>query len=656
MIILTTWYQFDFNFEHMTFGYRNKKFSRVMKIAIFSFAFFVLASFTVEDKKEQLYLIPQPESVKISRGYFDLSSATKVFLPDELINDLGPYVIEKIKRDAGFGISIEKWDKSVASNFIRFEKSDDLSIAHEGYLLEILQEKIVVKAKSYGGMFNAFQTLRQLIPVNANSDSKLPVRIPCLVIQDKPRFEWRGVMIDVARSFQSKAFIMKQIDVMSAYKINKFHWHLADDQGWRIEIKKYPNLTIKGAWRADRKGISWWEREPKKPGEATPIGGFYTQDDIREIVKYAATRNVEIIPEIDIPGHSLALIASYPLLACRTDIAFEVATGGAAPHDALCAGKETTFEFLNNVFREVAGLFPSQYIHMGGDECKKGDWKLCELCNKRQKENNLNDVEELQSYFVTRIGKQINALGKTLIGWDEILSGKGTPGAVIMAWRRNRYTPEVDAPRAGYKTIQSSYTDSYISQRQGPLELEPEGPNKVLPVSKVYNYEPIPTQLTSAEARMILGTEVCLWGETTETPGHCEYMLYPRVLANAEVGWSNPALKDWKRFQGAIESNFKKLDKEGVNYSTSMYNIYASFALDELHNKAMVFLITETDGYDIYYTLNGENPSATATKYNGVFQAEPKALLKAGLFDKNGILLGKISELKLSKLRIKNEN
>jgi hexosaminidase len=268
----------------------------------------------------------------------------------------------------------------------------------------------------------------------------------------------------------------------------------------------------------------------------------------------------------------------------------------------------------------------------------------------------LKDVEELQSYFVTRIGKQINALGKTLIGWDEILSGKGTPGAVIMAWRRNRYTPEVDAPRAGYKTIQASYTDSYISQRQGPPELEPEGPNKVLPVSKVYQYEPIPTQLTSAEAKLILGTEVCLWGETTETPDHCEYMLYPRVLANAEVGWSNPALKDWKRFQGSIESNFKKLDKEGVNYSTSMYNIYASFALDELHNKARVYLITETDGYDIYYTLNGENPSAKAIKYNGVFQAEPKALLKAGLFDKNGNLLGKITELKLSKLRIKNEN
>ena len=547
----------------MTFGFRMKKLSPVIKTAILLVAFFLFSSFTGEDNKGQLYLIPQPESVKISNDYFELSPTTTFFLPREFIKEFGTYVIEKIKRDAGFDVSIEKSDHSVVSNFIRFEKSDDPYLVQEGYILEITPGKIVVKARSYGGMFNAFQTLRQLIPVKANSDPKLPVRIPCLVIQDKPRFEWRGVMIDVARSFQSKAFIMRQIDVMSAYKINKFHWHLADDQGWRIEIKKYPNLTIKGAWRADRKGISWWEREPKKPGEATPVGGFYTQDDIREIVKYAATRNVEIIPEIDIPGHSLALIASYPLLACRTDIAFEVATGGAAPHDALCAGKETTFEFLNNVFREVAGLFPSQYIHMGGDECKKGDWKLCELCNKRQKENNLNDVEELQSYFVTRIGKQINALGKTLIGWDEILSGKGTPGAVIMAWRRNRYTPEVDAPRAGYKTIQSSYTDSYISQRQGPLELEPEGPNKVLPVSKVYNYEPISTQLTSAEARMILGTEVCLWGETTETPGHCEYMLYPRVLANAEVGWSNPALKDWKRFQGAIESNFKKLDKKG---------------------------------------------------------------------------------------------
>jgi hexosaminidase len=619
----------------------------VNKIIILFFVLPMLFSFTIDRKNEQSYIIPQPESVKVADGYFELTPSVKLFLPKEFMNNLGPYVKEKLMSDAGLTIPVAKWDHSTASNFIRFEQSADSSIPNDGYILEISSQKILIKANSYGGMFYAFQTLRQLIPVDAKSDAPQIIRIPCLIIQDKPRFEWRGVMIDVARSFQSKAFIMRQIDVMSAYKINKFHWHLTDDQGWRIEIKKYPNLIKKGAWRADRTGISWWERKPKSPDEATPIGGYYTQDDIREIVKYATTRNVEIIPEIDVPGHSLALITSYPHLACRDDVAFEVATGGPAPHDALCAGKETTYEFLNNVFIEVAGLFPSKYIHIGGDECKKADWKLCDLCNKKIAENSLKDVDELQSYFVSRISKQISALGKTLIGWDEILSGKGTPDAIIMAWRRNRYTPEVDAPRTGHKTIQASYTDSYISQRQGPLELEPEGPNKVLPISKVYAYEPIPAKLTPQEAKLVLGTEACLWGETTPTPEHCEYMLYPRVLANAEVGWSNPAVKDWKRFQAAIEWNFKKLEGAGVNYSKSMYNIYASFALDKLHDKAMVYLLTETTGYDIFYTLNGENPSVKDNKYNGVFQAEPKATVKAGLFNKNGNLLGKVAEMKL---------
>lgn len=587
-----------------------------------------------------LHFIPQPQSVKLKNGSFQLLPTTKIFLPEEFLNDLAPYIKNKIKNDAGLNSHVGKWDNSMSSNFIRFDKADAAGVGPEGYNLIVSNDKIVVKANTYAGIFNAFQTIRQTIPPDAIQHKGKVITIPCMEISDNPRFEWRGLMLDVSRHFQPKDFVMKQIDIISSYKINKFHWHLADDQGWRVEIKKYPNLTTKGAWRADRTGIQWWQREFRKPGEPTPVGGFYSQDDIKEVVEYARIRNVEIIPEIDIPGHSKALIASYPFLTCREDVLFEVSTGGRSPNNALCAGRETTYEFLDNVFEEIAALFPSQYIHIGGDECNKNDWKKCEQCIKKVKENNLNDVEELQSYFITRIGKQISARGKTLIGWDEILSGKGTPGAVIMAWRRNRYSPEVDAPRAGHKTIQASYNDSYINNHQGPRDLEPEAPKAIIPLKRVYSYEPIPEGLTQKEAGLIMGTQVCLWGEFTPTTEICELMLYPRVLANAEVGWTDSSLKNWNRFQHAVEENFGRLDRDRVTYSRSMYNPFISFAADSLRLEAYVHLFTDSDLHDVRFTNNGSEPTNTSTKYTGVFTARLNSLIKAAIFDEKGNKLG----------------
>jgi hexosaminidase len=467
-----------------------------------------------------------------------------------------------------------------------------------------------------------------------------------MLVKDNPRFGWRGMMLDVSRHFQTKEFVKKQIDVFASYKINKFHWHLTDDQGWRIEIKKYPNLTEKGAWRADRTGVTWWQREHATADEPKTVGGFYTQEDIKEVIEYARIRNVEIIPEIDVPGHSKALLASYPFLCCVDDANFEVAVGGKAPDNAVCAGKESSYEFLDNVLTEVAALFPSQYLHIGGDECNKTNWLKCEHCQKVVEENGLKDMEELQSHFIQRVNKLVVAKGKTMIGWDEILSGKGASGATIMAWRRGKHTPEVDAPKGGYPTIMTDYQHSYISQVQGPLEMEPEGPKVVLPVSKVYRYEPIPKELTAEEAKLVLGTEACLWGEFTPTEEHCEYMLYPRALANAEVAWSQPEVKDWSRFQTSLESHFERLQKDDVNFSNSLFTVYVSFALDQLTSKAQVYLNSETVGYNIYYTLNGDEATANDTKYKGVFTAD-RNLLKAGLFDNDGKLLGKITEIRI---------
>ena len=369
-------------------------------------------SFSADEAKKPILLIPQPESVTINKGHFTLTTKTRLFLPVEFLKDMESYVKEKMMNDAGITIAVGKWAPTTSGAYIRFEKTNDLTVGKEGYLLEISPGKIVGKANTYAGVFNAFQTLRQLIPANARQFPNQVIKLPCLTVKDQPRFEWRGLMLDHSRHFQPKEFVLKQIDIISSYKINKFHWHLTDDQGWRVEIKKYPNLTAKGAWRADRTGIHWWSREFANPDEPKPIGGFYSQEDIKEIVEYARIRNVEIIPEIDLPGHSKALKAAYPHLSCRQDLLFEVSTGGRSPNNTICAGRETTYEFIDGVIAELATLFPSKYIHVGGDECNKNDWTVCPECNKKLKENHLENFEELQSYFITRINSQITQRGE----------------------------------------------------------------------------------------------------------------------------------------------------------------------------------------------------------------------------------------------------
>jgi len=619
-----------------------------MKKQIFIALAFVLSIIGHAQEHKNTF-IPQPESVVFNSGGFNLNSQTQIFIPSKYSSDLAPIVASKLSNDTGLDLLVKKGRAKVKSNYILFQNVKDASIKPEGYVLEIAPSKIIVKAKDYAGMFNGFQTLRQAIPVGVKGTTT----IPSMLVKDNPRFGWRGVMLDVSRHFQPKDFILKQIDVVSAYKINKFHLHLTDDQGWRIEIKKYPNLTKKGAWRADRGDIPWWERKAATADEPKPIGGFYTQEDIKEIIQYAKARNVEIIPEIDVPAHSKALIAAYPHLFCYDeipeDVDFEVAVGGKAPNNALCAGKETTYKFLEDVIEEVADLFPSKYFHIGGDECNKSNWKKCPYCQKTMKDFDLKDEEELQSHFIQRMHKIVSAQNKTMIGWDEVLSGNGVKGATIMAWRRGKHQPQIQAPREGYPTIMTSYTYSYISQVQGPSFMEPVGPKVVLPLSKVYSHEPIPSELTEEEASLVLGNQTCLWAEFTPTEEHCEYMLYPRTLASAEVSWSQPEVKNWERFQKALEtSHFKRLDRDSVNYAKSMYSVYPAFAVNELRNETIVYLDTETVGYDIYYTLDGSEPTIEkAIKYEGHFKTTPRTLLKAGLFNKKGKLLGEITEIRL---------
>lgn len=590
--------------------------------------------------------IPVPESVVYTKGTFELDQDTKVILPKQWYPELKPYLEEKFKQDLGFIPSIEQGRKKQAKQQIVFKIEDKSEISEEGYLLSITADGILISARDYGGLFNGFQTLRQTFPLEKTNR----ISIPTMEIKDNPRFSWRGIMLDVSRHFQAKDFILKQIDVLSSYKINKFHWHLTDDQGWRVEIKKYPKLTEKGAWRGARSGIPWWQREKANAEEPKTVGGFYTQEEIRAVIAYAKVRNVEVIPEIDVPGHSKALIASYPELFCydHPEANFEVAVGGKAPDNAVCAGKASTYSFLEDVIAEVADLFPSKYLHIGGDECNKSNWKKCPHCQKVKSENQLKDEEELQSYFIQRIHQLVEDQDKIMIGWDEILSGQGAPGATIMAWRRGQYTPEIIAPQAGYPTIMTSYQHSYLSQVQGPSLSEPEGPRVVLPLSKVYHHEPVPEKLTATQKALILGNQACLWGEFTPTQSHCEYMLYPRALASAEVSWSQPVLKNWERFQNALEDHhFKALSNQGVNVSKSLFSVYPAYAIDQLHGQAIVYLHTETVGYDIHYTLDGTKPTINSLQYDKAFKTTPRTLLKAGLFNREGDLLGNIVELRL---------
>ncbi|SHF60129.1 hexosaminidase [Arenibacter palladensis] len=608
--------------------------------------FFSMFGFNLQLVAQNYHFVPQPESVSFTDDAFVLDKNTKVVVPKKFQGVLIPYLAEKFYKDLGLNLTYSYRNPEVGEKHILFRLDKSLSVRDEGYLLEVQPESIVVTAKDYAGLFNGFQTLRQTFPLQ-NSGT---VKVLGMTVKDNPRFGWRGIMLDVSRHFQPKEFILKQIDVLSSYKVNKFHWHLTDDQGWRIEIKKYPNLTEKGAWRADRTGVSWWQREKATAEEPKTVGGFYTQEDIKEVIAYAKVRNVEIIPEIDVPGHSKALVASYPHLFCydESDANFEVAVGGKAPDNAVCAGKDTTYEFLEGVIEEVAALFPSKYLHIGGDECNKSNWKKCPYCQGVKTENNLKDEEELQSYFIQKVHKIVKAQNKTMIGWDEILSGQGAPGATIMAWRRGGHNPQITAPQNAYPTIMTSYKYMYLSQVQGPTQMEPEGPKVVLPLSKVYAHEPIPAELTPEEVNKVLGNEACLWGEFTPTQEHCEYMLYPRALASAEVSWSAPNVKDWERFQTALEdSHFKRLEREQVNYAKSMFTVYASYALDELKSEAHVYLNTETVGYDIFYTTDGEDPTTASMKYEGHFISPAKTLVKAGLFNKEGRLLGSVTEIRL---------
>lgn len=428
----------------------------------------------------------------------------------------------------------------------------------EGYHLKVTPNGIIVEASAPNGLFYGIQTIIQLMPSTRQKAEE--VVLPSVEIKDAPRFAWRGLHLDVCRHFMPKEFIMKYIDYMAMHKLNTFHWHLTDDQGWRIEIKKYSRLTDVGSTR--RETLTGHSSNSQNY-DGTPEGGYYTQEDIKEVVAYAAKRYVTVVPEIEMPGHALAALASYPEYGC-TGGPYEVATRWGVFDDAFCAGKDTTFTFLQDIIDEVVPLFPSEYFHIGGDECPKGAWKKCPLCQQRKREEGLRSEQELQSYFVQRIETYLNEKGKRLIGWDEILDGELAPNAALMSWRGTERG--ILAARLQHFVVMTPGNYCYFDHYQADPKKEPLASGGYTPLEKVYNYEPVPEELTKSESRFILGAQGNVWTEYMKTPEQVEYMVYPRAAALAEVVWSPKESKDYASFKDRMQSQKNRYDAYEINY------------------------------------------------------------------------------------------
>jgi hexosaminidase len=514
-------------------------------------------------------IIPTPVSITTLTGSFIFSEKSRIILPtlNSETRLAADYLAMLVKNPTGLALSVEEGTEPARNSV--FMTLDTAIKNDEGYLLTVTPKKIIIKAKTAVGLFYAVQTIRQLLPVEVEKQAiaeGMKLSIPACEIKDEPRFVYRGMHLDVGRHMFPVASIKRYIDMIALHKMNTFHWHLTEDQGWRIEIKKYPKLTETGAFRKET--IVGHAGKPPFVYDGKPYGGFYTQDEVREVVAYAASRFVTIIPEIEMPGHALAALASYPELSC-TGGPFEVGTKWGVDDDVYCAGKEETFSFLEDVLTEVIDLFPGKYIHIGGDECPKARWEKCPLCQKRIKNEGLKDENELQSYFIQRIEKFLISKGRKLIGWDEILEGGLAPEATVMSWRGT--AGGIAAAKEKHDVIMTPNKYVYLDYYQCEPEGEPLAIGGYLPLERVYSYNPMPAELTPDEQKYILGVQGNVWTEYIPTTEQMEYMAYPRMFAIAETGWSPERLKDFEEFISRLEILKKRYDAIGINYFKGEY-------------------------------------------------------------------------------------
>jgi hexosaminidase len=568
-------------------------------------------------------IIPQPVSLRQTKGEFLLPKTIQIEAGAQPeLKQTVAFLKQRLSVPTGRSVTVSRSAPAATLRLV-LNKQADPKLGSEGYKLSVTPKAIVLRANKPAGLFYGVQTLVQLFPKEIENASRVAhIRwvAPCVEITDYPRFGWRGLMFDVSRHFFTKQEVKQYIDDMVRYKYNLLHLHLTDDEGWRIEIKSLPRLTQVGAWNVKKVGY-FGNFAPPAPEEPRTYGGFYTQDDIRELVKYAQDRFVNILPEIDVPGHSLAAVVAYPELSCTPGAdKYVVRSGeqimdwsqGAPPialvDNTLCPANEKAYEFMDKVLTEVAQLFPFEYIHLGGDETPQNFWKQSEAVKTLMQQQNLKDLHEVQGYFEKRLEKIVLAKGKKFMGWDEILEGGLAPSAAVMSWRGMK--GGIQAAKMGHEVVMSPSTFAYIDFMQGDPILEPRV-YETLRLSKAYQFEPLPD---SVDARYIKGGQANLWTEQIYNMRHAQYMTWPRGMAIAESVWSPKEKKDWDNFFGRVEKHFKRLDVREVKYAPSVYEpiFQASRTPD---NQLQIELSTEVSGLDIYYSFDNTFPDRFYPKY-----------------------------------------
>ncbi len=574
----------------------------------------LLFLFVISSNAQQISIIPQPVKLELTQGKFSFDDKIQILIePGDEMKSLSDLLVATIKNLTGLTIPvITKISSKDLNNKIQFEINKELENP-EGYTLSIKPGLIKISAKNCAGIFYGLQSLFQMIDQNT-SDRK--ISLPCVNIQDYPRFKWRGVHLDVCRHFFPVEFVKKYIDMLSMYKINTFHWHLTDDQGWRIEIKKHPKLTEISAWRTEEDGKVY--------------GGFYTQDQIRDVVQYAKKHYITIVPEIEMPGHAVAVLSAYPELSC-TGGPFKVETHWGVFEDVFCAGNEKTFDFLQDVLSEVIDLFPSELIHIGGDEVPKIKWKACEKCQARIKSENLKNENELQSYFIQRIEKFLNAKGKKIIGWDEILEGGLAPNASVMSWRG--IDGGIAAAKQKHFVVMTPGTHCYFDHYQA-LNNEPKAIGGYTSLEKVYSYEPVPETLNPEEANYILGAQANMWTEYILTTDHVEYMLMPRMIALSEVVWSPKEIRNLDNFLKRLNVHYNFLASKNINFRIPSPLPDDSELL--LTANKELNLNNPVPNSKIIYTLDGSEPTISSKDYSSPVNLTGSGFIKAKTILSNG--------------------
>jgi hexosaminidase len=621
-----------------------------MRIVLFSACIALLTACTTTPQKttgssnenfKTLNIIPKPISAIKTKGSFVISEGLCVSSTDSISAQASKTFIKGILQKSGVQLTTQSKEAD-----IKFITSKE--IAKEGYELEVTQANITLKASDASGFIYGLSTLYQLMPTN-NYQARVKLQqlnVDCAIIKDAPAYHYRGLMLDVCRHFIKPREIKRVLDLMASQKLNIFHWHLTEDQAWRIEIKKYPKLTEVGAWRdgtgfdLDPKGTDNYRASDGK------YGGFYTQEEIKEIVKYAADRGITIIPEIELPGHSMAALVSYPELGC-TGGPYKMPMKGGVFTDVYCAGNEKVYKFLEDVITEVADLFPGPYIHIGGDECPKAQWNRCPKCQKMLRKHKLHNGHELQSYFVSRMEKIINSKGKKLIGWDEILEGGLAPNATVMSWRGMK--GGIKAANMGHDVIMAPNTHVYFNFYQADKATEPKSFGHYLPFEKVYTFNPMPANISEDKRHHILGGQANLWSEYIQNSQMVEYMLAPRICALSESLWTPSSAKNWDNFLERMKIQYARFEAIGIRYRRPR-----DIVLTE--TKDGIILTPKAKGVEIVYTLDGSTPSLQSTTYTTPIKETRRVTLKASVVMPDGkVLQPLVKILNIPKFTVRNK-